>query len=154
MHRKRCVIILATILLTAPCPHLFAGQDAPTPAGTATQPAASESSSARKSKHSHADDLVIRGTVFDERGLALQGVKLRIRRSDQKKPRWETYTNSRGEFAVRVPKGPDYEIAAESKGFAKQSQAINGQSEENVVLHMQRSAEVKNEKRTTDWLDW
>jgi hypothetical protein len=39
---------------------------------------------------------------------------------------------------VRVPKGPDYEIAAESKGFAKQSQAINGQSEENVVLHMQR----------------
>jgi len=28
--------------------------------------------------------------------------------------------------------------AAESKGFARQSQAINGQSEENVVLHMQR----------------
>ena len=38
---------------------------------------------------------------------------------------------------MRVPKGPDYEIAAESKGFAKQAQAINGQAEENVVLHMQ-----------------
>jgi hypothetical protein len=133
MHRQRCVIILATILATTSL-SLLAGQDAATPAGT--QPAPSESSS-RKSKHSHADDLVIRGTVFNERGLAMQGVKLRIRRSDQKKSRWETYTNSRGEFAVRVPKGPDYEIAAESKGFAKQSQAINGQSEENVVLHMQ-----------------
>ena len=134
MHRKRCVIILAAILLSPPVP-LIAGQDAATSAGT--QPAPSDSSSARKSKHSHADDLLIRGTVFNERGLALQGVKLRIRRSDQKKTRWETYTNSRGEFAVRVPKGPDYEIAAESKGFAKQSQAINGQSEESVVLHMQ-----------------
>jgi hypothetical protein len=136
MHRKRCVIILATLLITS-CVPVIAGQDAATPAGTATQPAPSESSSARKSKHSHANDLVIRGTVFSERGLALPGVKLRVRKADQKKSHWETYTNSRGEFAVRVPKGPDYEIAAESKGFAKQSQAINGQSEENVILHMQ-----------------
>jgi hypothetical protein len=134
MHRKRCVIILAAIFLT-PISSIIAGQDVAASAGT--QPAPSDSSSSRKSKHSHADDLVIRGTVFNERGLALQGVKLRIRRSDQKKSRWETYTNSRGEFAVRVPKGPDYEIAAESKGFARQSQAINGQSEESVVLHMQ-----------------
>jgi hypothetical protein len=134
MHRKWCVIILAAILI-ASCLPLIAVQDAATSA--VTPPARSDSSSARKSKHSHADDLVIRGTVFNERGLAMQGVKLRIRRSDQKKSRWETYTNSRGEFAVRVPKGPDYEIGAESKGFTKQSQAINGQSEENVVLHMQ-----------------
>ena len=134
MHRQRCVIILAATLISISLP-LIAGQDASTSA--VTQPAASDSSSARKSKHSHANDLLIRGTVFNERGLALQGVKLRIRRSDQKKPRWETYTNSRGEFAVRVPKGPDYEIAAESKGFARQSQPINGQSEENILLHMQ-----------------
>ena len=123
MHRKRCVIILATILITG-LPSL-AEQDAATSAGT--QPAPSESSSTRKSKHSHADDLVIRGSVFNDRGLAMAGVKLRIRRSDQKKSRWETNSNSRGEFAVRVPKGPDFEIAAERKGFAKQSGAINGQ---------------------------
>ena len=134
MHRKRCVIILAATLISTSLP-LIAGQDAITSAGT--QPPPADSSSARKSKHRHADDLLIRGTVFNERGLALQGVKLRIRRSDQKKSHWETYSNSRGEFAVRVPKGPDYEIAAESKGFARQSQPINGQSEENIVLHMQ-----------------
>jgi hypothetical protein len=134
MHRKRCVIILAAICLT-PVWSIIAEQDAATSA--AKQPAPSDPSSSRKSKHSQADDLLIHGTVFNERGLAVQGVKLRIRRADQKKPRWEAYTNSRGEFAVRVPKGPDYEIAAESKGFAKQSQAINGQSEDSVVLHMQ-----------------
>jgi hypothetical protein len=134
MHRKRCVIILAATLISTSLP-LTAGPDAMTSAGT--QSPFADSSSARKSKHSHADDLLIRGTVFNERGLALQGVKLRIRRSDQKKSHWEAYSNSRGEFAVRVPKGPDYEIAAESKGFARQSQPINGQSEENIVLHMQ-----------------
>jgi hypothetical protein len=134
MHRKRCVIILAATLISTSLP-LIAAQEAMTSAGT--QPAPADSSSARKSKHSHADDLLIRGTVFNEHGLALQGVKLRIRRSDQKKSHWETYSNSRGDFAVRVPKGPDYEIAAESKGFARQSQPINGQSEENIVLHMQ-----------------
>ena len=134
MHRKRCVIILAATLISTSLP-LTARPDAMTSAGT--QSAFADSSSARKSKHSHADDLLIRGTVFNERGLALQGVKLRIRRSDQKKSHWETYSNSRGEFAVRVPKGPDYEIAADSKGFARQSQPINGQSEENIVLHMQ-----------------
>jgi hypothetical protein len=140
MHRKRCVIVLATIFIAA-CLPLLAGQDAAPSANS--QPAPPDSSSARKSKHSRADDLVIRGTVFNERGLAFPGVKLRIRRADQKKSRWETYSNSRGEFAVRVPKGPDYEIAAESKGFARQSQAINGQSEENVVLHMQPSGGKK-----------
>src|ERR1700693_4802736 len=98
MHRKRCVITLAAMLISIRLP-LIAGQDAGSLAGT--QPAPSDSSSARKSKHSHADDLLIRGTVFNERGLALPGVKLRIRRSDQKKSRWETYSNSRGEFAVR-----------------------------------------------------
>src|ERR1700730_9333959 len=134
MHRKRCVIILAATLISTSLP-LIAAPDAITPSGT--QPPPADSASARKSKHRHADDLLIRGTVFNERGLALQGVKLRIRRSDQKKSRWETYTNSRGEFAVRVPKGSDYEIAAESKGFARQSQPINGQSEENILLHMQ-----------------
>src|ERR1700730_15759826 len=134
MHRKRWFTVLAAIFLT-PVLSIIAGQDAATSA--AKQPAPSDSSSSRKSKHSHADDLLIRGTVFNERGLALQGVKLRIRRADQKKPRWEAYTNSRGEFAVRVPKGPDYEIAAENKGYAKQSQAINGQSEESLILHMQ-----------------
>ena len=70
----------------------------------------------------------------------MQGVKLRIQRANAKKPRWETYTNFRGEFAVRVPKGSDYQIAAESKGFTNQSQAVNGKdgaAEEKVIFHLE-----------------
>ena len=70
----------------------------------------------------------------------MQGVRLRIQRADAKKPHWETATNFRGEFAVRVPPGADYQIAAEIKGFAKQSQAVNGKdgaAEEKVIFHME-----------------
>jgi hypothetical protein len=84
--------------------------------------------------------LLIRGTVFDNRGLSLSGARLRIRRAGEKKSHWETQTNSRGEFAVRVPQGSEYEVAAEAKGFATQSQAINGKSgiaEEKVIFHME-----------------
>jgi len=106
----------------------------------ATQAAGTESSSAHKSKSSHANDLLIRGTVFNEHALALQGAKLRVRRSNEKKSRWATFSNFRGEFAVRVPQGADYEIAVESKGYAKQSQAIHakaGIGEEKAIFHME-----------------
>jgi hypothetical protein len=148
MHRKRWIIVLATTITISaiatgatvsifPCLAL-AGQ-APT-APQETKPATSESSSTSKAKRSHANDLLIRGTVFNERGLSMQGVRLRIHRVDAKKPHWETYTNSRGEFAVRVPTGSDYQIAAEIKEFAKQSQAVHGKdgaAEEKVIFHME-----------------
>lgn len=41
---------------------------------------------------------------------------------------------------MRVPQGADYQIAAESKGFAKQSQAVKGKdgaAEEKVIFHME-----------------
>ena len=34
---------------------------------------------------------------------------LRLRKDGEKKYKWETSTNSRGEFAVRVPQGSNYE---------------------------------------------
>ncbi len=144
MHRKRWIISLATVVTisTGATASIFssalAGQE---PAATQeTKPATSESSSTSKAKHSHANDLLIRGTVFNEHGLSLQGVRLRIQRADAKKPHWETATNFRGEFAVRVPQGADYQIAAEIKGFAKQFQAVNGKDgaqEEKVIFHME-----------------
>jgi hypothetical protein len=105
-----------------------------------TQADAAESSSAHKSKSSHADDLLIRGTVFNEHALALPGAKVRVLRNGEKKSRWETYSNFRGEFAVRVPKGADYGIEVECKGYAKQSQAVHGQAglgEEKAIFHME-----------------
>jgi hypothetical protein len=129
------VLTIAMIVSTAP---VFAGQE-PAPPAEAKAPA-TESSSTHKSKKSHANDLLIRGTVFDQRGLSVPGVKLRIHRAEEKKNRWETYSNSRGEFAVRVPQGADYEIVAEDKGFAKQSHGIKGKSgisEDSVIFHLE-----------------
>jgi hypothetical protein len=136
MHRLRWIIVLAATLMVA-CLPVFAGQE---PASSSrSHSATTESSSTHKTKSSHANDLLIRGTVFDERGLAMPEARLRIRRANEKKSHWETYTNSRGEFAVRVPQGSDYEMEAESKGFAKQTQAVNaknGTAEEKIIFHM------------------
>ncbi len=100
-------------------------------------------SSSSNGKHTHAHDFLIRGTVFQPTSLAFPAVRLRIRRAKEKKFRWETYTNSRGEFAVRVPQGLQYELVIERKGFADQTRVVDassGISEDNVVFRMQAAA--------------
>lgn len=80
------------------------------------------------------------GTVFTEKAYALPGARIRIRRSSEKKFRWETYTNSRGEFALRIPQGNEYEIVVLAKGFTDQTNAVSaksGISEDTVVYRMQ-----------------
>ena len=97
-------------------------------------------------KYSHAEDFLIRGTVFNEKALSFPGVELRFREKGQKKYRWDTYTNSRGEFAVRVPQGTKYEILVHVKGFVDQARTIDAQgggNEENVVFRMEPIARDK-----------
>ena len=61
---------------------------------------------------------LIFGTVFDPDGHTLYAVKVKIRRADEKKARWEIYSNHTGEFAQRVPPGPaDYLVWADVKGY-------------------------------------
>ena len=79
------------------------------------------------------------GTVFNENALSFPGVQLRLRRAGEKKFRWESYTNSRGEFAIRVPQGSDYEMVVWTKGFAQQTRTIDakvGDYEGNIVFRM------------------
>ena len=93
----------------------------------------------QKQKYSHANDFLIIGTIFDPNGYAFPGVELRVRRSTEKKYRWDSYTNSRGEFAVRVPQGSDYEMVIHAKGFADQTRALDaktGVSEARIVFRM------------------
>ena len=68
-----------------------------------------------KKKSNHANDFLIHGTVFNEKALSFPGAEVRIRVAGEKKYRWETYTNSRGEFAVRVAQGADYEMLVHVK---------------------------------------
>ena len=114
-------------------------QEPPRTPPASSDPQAPASNSGKK-KYSHANDFLIRGTVFNEKALSFPGVELRIRVAGQKKYRWETYTNSRGEFAVRVPQGSQYEMLVHVKGFADQTKSVDaktGESEQTVVFRME-----------------
>jgi hypothetical protein len=61
---------------------------------------------------------IIFGTVWDPDGHTLYGVRIKIRRAEEKKARWEQYSNHTGEFAQRVPAGAaDYIVWADVKGY-------------------------------------
>jgi len=90
----------------------------------ATSPETSRASSSSKGKKKPLPVFLISGTVFDEKALSFPDVKVRIRLTSEKKYRWETYTNSRGEFAVRVPEGNQYEVLVQAKKFKEQSQTV------------------------------
>jgi hypothetical protein len=156
MHPLRWLVILGAATLLLPLPPVFARHQepapAPPPATTPAQPPAttpanpSSGTSSSKRKYSHANDFLIRGTVFTDKALAFPAVQLRIRRSTEKKFHWETYTNSRGDFAVRVPQGLEYELVIHAKGFADQTRAIDakaGLSETTVTFRMEPTAGVK-----------
>ena len=90
----------------------------------ATPPEASRASSSSKGRKKPLPVYLITGTVFNEKGLSFPDVKVRIRQTSEKKFRWETYTNSRGEFAVRVPEGNEYEVQVQARNFKEQSQTV------------------------------
>jgi hypothetical protein len=63
---------------------------------------------------------LIYGTVWDPDGHPLYGVtvKIRLASDNNKKTRWELYSNHTGEFAQRVPAGKaDYIVTADVKGY-------------------------------------
>ncbi len=80
---------------------------------------------AQNSSGSHAHDFVIFATVFTDRGFALTGARARVRRSDEKKFRWEAMSDHQGELAVRVPQGAEYELTIEARGFKTQTRKID-----------------------------
>jgi hypothetical protein len=137
MHVAWVVALWAAALLVS-----FGASQAPDQqAAPASQPQSSSSSPrGGKQKYSHANDFLIRGTVFTDKALSFPGVQLRIHRAGEKKFRWEDRTNSRGEFAIRVPQGTQYEMVVHAKGFADQTRTIdarNGSGENNVVFRME-----------------
>jgi hypothetical protein len=65
---------------------------------------------------------LIFGTVWSPEGQSVYGVKIKIRRADEKRAKWELFSNRVGEFAQRVPAGKaDYVVWADLKGFKSQS---------------------------------
>jgi len=147
MHRPQWITILCTAVFVASFSVAFVQAQEPVPAPPSPAATAQASAATRsklgKRKYSHIIDFLIHGTVFTDKALSFPGVQLRIRRAGEKKFRWESYTNSRGEFAVRVPQGSEYEMVVHAKGFAEQTRTIetkSGGNEESMVFQMQPTA--------------
>ena len=61
---------------------------------------------------------LIFGTVWGPDNRPIYGMKVKVRRANEKKARWELYSDHRGEFALRVPPGSaDYLVWADLKGY-------------------------------------
>jgi hypothetical protein len=105
---------------------------------------AASSPMARADSKSHAREpyALLFGTVFGPNDRPLYGVKIKIRRADQKRPKWELVSNHEGEFAQRVPAGKaDYIVSVDAKipkGQPKPELSVHVDNDErkDFVLHL------------------
>jgi hypothetical protein len=88
----------------------------------------------QSSSSSHAHDFVIFTTVFTDKGFALPGARIRVRRSEEKKFRWEATSDHRGELAFRVPQNAEYEMTIEARGFKTQTHKIDARDDNRADL--------------------
>jgi hypothetical protein len=80
---------------------------------------------------------LIFGTVYGPNDHVVYGVKIKIRRADQKKAKWELMSDHAGEFAQRVPAGAaDYVITADHAPEVKVH--IENDERRDVSVHLSR----------------
>ncbi|MFB3814827.1 MAG: hypothetical protein ACE14L_12030 [Terriglobales bacterium] len=84
---------------------------------------------------------LIFGTVWTPDARPAGGVRVKIRRAEEKKARWELVSDRRGEFAQRVPAGTaDYVVWAEVKGHkgpaAETKVHIENDERQDIGLHL------------------
>ena len=91
-----------------------------------------------QSKKSPSNYCLLYGNVFTEDGHLFEGAEVHIRRAADKKPKWETSSDRRGEFAVRVPPDGDYIVEVKAKGFVTQTKTVTAQANtrQDMVFHM------------------
>ena len=126
---RKTILLCIGLLLCLACPAVAQQPTENTPGASSSQPPASPTDAARASSSSKGKAkplpaYLLTGTVFNEKALSFPAVRVRIRQTSEKKFRWETYTNSRGEFAVRIPEGKEYEVLVQAKNFKEKSQTV------------------------------
>ncbi|MEO8662137.1 MAG: carboxypeptidase-like regulatory domain-containing protein [Bryobacteraceae bacterium] len=102
-----------------------------------------------KPKRSKSSDVwaVLAGTVFREPGFALPGAKI-VLEPDENKPkdvkvkRQEFVSNSRGEFAFKVPAVPlRYTVSVTAGGYQGEKKQVEIQGEQRVDVYFQLKSE-------------
>ena len=80
---------------------------------------------------------LIFGTVWGPDDHPVYGVHVKVRRADQKRAKWDLYSDHRGEFALRLPAAKaDYVVSTDLKGF----KSLNGKQlhlTEEVTVHIE-----------------
>ncbi len=85
---------------------------------------------------------LIFGTVYAPDNRPAYGVRVKIRRADQKKAHWELFSDHQGEFAQRVPAGAaDYIVWAEpeDKHLPRTEVKVHVENDERVDLGLHLS---------------
>lgn len=139
MRRRRWIVRVA-ILLLAPTA-IFSQNSQSAPPAPVTQSTQPESTNKKKPSLKHQHDFLIKGTVFTQEGLSFAGAQIQIRKAGQKSYHWKDVANSRGEFAIRVVQGAQYEVSVSAKGIKEQKKTVDATGSERVeelVFHMER----------------
>ena len=89
--------------------------------------------------NSHAHDFVIFASVFNSQGFALPSAKVRVRRADEGRFRWEAISDSRGELGIRVEQGAEYELTIGARGCKSRTRKIDARegSREDLTFQME-----------------
>jgi hypothetical protein len=83
---------------------------------------------------------LLSGTVFRPQGLSLPGATVTARATDGSNAKWESATDMRGEFALRVPatlEGVTYRLRAEAKGMAPQERELTAYEARRTTANFQ-----------------
>jgi hypothetical protein len=139
---KPCASVLVVVFLAASCWAQEPPSPTPSTPSSSSVPgnqtsSSSSSSSSKKGKDKPVPSFLILGTIFNEKALSFPGVQVRIRQAGEKKYHWETYTNFRGEFAVRVPPGYEYEVITHVKNYQDQSRNVDSKVDVQQRLSIQ-----------------
>lgn len=83
-------------------------------------------------------------TVFTDRGFALYGARVRLRRAEEKKFRWEATSDHQGELAFRVPQDAQYEMTVEARGFKPETRKIDATQDNraDLTIRMEPAADA------------
>lgn len=105
--------------------------------------------SGEKNKKAQESYALIAGTVFRSSGFSLPGAEVTVTPDPDAKPRrklkkTKVLSDSRGEFAVRVPAEPmRYTVSVKAGGFRPQEKPVSIQADERVDLFFHLEAETK-----------
>lgn len=104
----------------------------------------------QQAKYPVKDYALIYGTVWSPDNAPVAGVPVTIRRSTDKKPKWQLVSDRRGEFAQRVPPGKqDYIVEAEiktPKGQPRPQVTVQIDDDERKDIGLHLTAVAPNQK--------